>query len=239
VLGWQGLALWVALLGWGVGSAFRRALATGEAWPLCAGVQLAVVAAAMATDYVVEVPYLKLVVVLALFLAFPPPAPAPRSAVAPLARRALAAAAVAAALAGAALGACHLAKARESAALEGWHAALLPAPAGSPLQAAALAAIARHGRRFAALPGLGKTHFRDYLVLAHAAHTAGDGAAARARVRRALALHPYSPNAWALAAEIVAAEEPALAAAYRETARYILDEATAGFRRVPPPPPAG
>jgi hypothetical protein len=240
-LGWQGLAIWLALLAFAAAGPLRRYLASGETLPLFAGVQVAVLTVAMAGDYLVEMPYHKFELFVLLAIASEPAEGAP-SAAAPRRRRlptglVVGALGVAGVLYAASLGL----KSHLSAALRRDFVELTEgvgsAPASPARRAALLARIHLRGLRFETLPGSSKTSYKDALILAYTAWKAGDLPRALALARRSLALHPYHPNAFRLLAALCREGDPGLAALYEETHRYLVDEASDGFRRPYPPLP--
>lgn len=240
-LGWPGLALWWSLLGAALAPPLRRFLRHGRRHDLLLVGQLAFFLLAMAGDYVVELPYLKLQLFLVCFLAvsrFPgPEALAEEPARAP--RRSPTRGWLAAALVGVAL--LQLAwyaglgwRSAAAARLEVSFRSSPPAP-----ESPALARRARLGRRFLVGDGAGwtppaghaKTFFRPHLVLARDAAAGGDEARALASLRRALALHPFHPGALGLCAEILGRSSPEQARQCAELRDHVLHEATDGLDR--------
>ncbi len=253
-LGWQGLAVWLALLVAAALGPLRRYLATGGSRALFAGVQVVTLAVAMAGDYVVEMPYHKfelfLVLVLAVAAAGPVAGegPAADGAKEPPSRRrriALALAVTALAAAGAAYAVGLGVKSYCAAALRRDFVELTEGRGGEPVTAglgeagaALLVRIDARGARCARIPGVTKTTYKDELIRAYVAWKLGDLPRARAFARSSLALHPYHLNAFRLLAVLDREGNPARAASYQETYRYLMDEVTDGFRRPYPPLPA-
>lgn len=235
--GWLGLGLWLAWLGALVGSPLRRFWRAGSPTDLLVAAQVVVFGVAMATDYVVEIPYLKfhfaLVAVLALarpatsHCLLPASSPDPSRAAS---RRRLAIAAVSSLVAAAALlvSVAHLRQRQVSAEIVRRSAALetgLASEHGVPT--AELRSILELGRRYRSLPTFpSKTAHKDHLLLSRAARLLGDQERSLAHARRASELHPYSPTVLAWTARVV--PEPC-AEAWRRAASHVRAEATSGF----------
>lgn len=230
--GWPGLALWAAFLVLLVAEVSRRYRRTGSASALFLAAQLVAFAAAMATDYLLELPYGKLQFFLVVFLALASddaerPRPRRGAAARTPGVRLLLAAAVLAAAAEIAYHASLAVKVHAAAALESAYLRTVesePAPGRGELSR-----ILDLGRRFARLPGHTKTMHKDYLLLAHAAHLMGRSEVALAAAERALELHPYHPNTLRLMSVLV--EDPDVSREWREAYRHVMDEAAEGFAR--------
>jgi O-antigen ligase len=235
--GWLGLLLWCLFLAAAVWSSARRAVRRNDPRALAHSAQLVALCAAMATDYLLDLPFHRQLFFLIVFLAL-----AGSQAVAERGGRAgsgsgrlvLAAVALVAGL--------HSVYSVASA----WRsseAALMTRSYLQALEAHDLAArdeqldrAVEHGRRFLALPGHDKTRFRDYLVAAHSQLLRGDAESAHRSARRALALHPYHPPTFLLMAALES--EPSRSSAWRRGHRHIVDEAVDGFRIPYPAAPA-
>ncbi len=239
--GWPGLVLWVAFLLALIGGAARRYLRSGEVTSLFVSAQVVALAAAMGTDYCLEMPYHKFQFFLIAFLALarpaPSPPPAPRSE--PL-RRPLPVA-LALLISGAAVvnlfyyGSLGR-KIYLSAAMTSAYSRAIgePGPDGRrrtsrPL----LLRIARHGLAFDALAGHTKTQHRDYLLLTHALYLLGDRDAALGCAEKSLELHPYHPNSFKLMAELV--DDPRLSERWLAAYDHLMHHATGGFEHPYPP----
>lgn len=96
---------------------------------------------------------------------------------------------------------------------------------------AALATISAHGERLLRAPGHTKTRFRNHQQAAQAALLLGRNDLALAHTRRALSLHPYHPGLLGLMAAVQERRGSGQAAAWREAARYVMDQAVSGFER--------
>lgn len=247
-LGWPGLALWWALLAAAVVPPLRRFWRGGQSRDLLLVGQLAVFVLAMAGDYVVELPYLKLQLFLVCFLAVAPargPAPAGErlEPSGPAARRrAVRLVAVPAlVLVGLFQMAWHAGLAWRSVAAARLEVSYRSKPASPAAAARDLARRARIGRRFLATPpgfseplGHAKTFFRAHLVLAHDAAVRGDLDGALEALRRALALHPFQPVAFRLCSQVFREAAPGWARRCAELHDYVLDQASEGFDRLYP-----
>ena len=237
--GWPGLFLWLAFLTATAAVPIRRFLASGNPVQLLHGAQLAALAAALATDYFLDLPYGKLLLVLVTFLvlARPPTTPpslrpsghttASRSLVALVALLALFASLLAVSTLARDLAAAHLTRA---------YLAVGARPDDSLVQQRFVQAAATHGYRVGQGMGHSKTRFKDLLVLAEAARLVGNPDAARALVARSLELYPYGPGAFGLLANLE--DDPERAEDWLAIRRYILDEAENGFERPYPSPEA-
>ncbi|MGD2071658.1 MAG: O-antigen ligase family protein [Gemmatimonadota bacterium] len=260
-LGWPGLALWCGfwiVLLW---RRFRPAAGTDPLRSRLLGVQLAVWAVAMAGDFVLEHPYLKLLffLILALPAGFAAGSDEPSEpGTDPVVRRPpanrvgrvdpidrlirpvlLFLVIVAAWEAWA-----WTARLHASGCLRAHSLGIAQARAAGrsldevwPEAQQALAAGDRvtHGHGFT------KTLFRDYLVTAQLALLAGDPARAHGLTWASLRLHPYDSQAFRLLARIWAPIDPARSRMFERTARRILNGPAAGFDgvypvRVPLPP---
>lgn len=243
--GWPGAVLWAAWLVVLIGAPARTYLRTGAPWPLFTSAQLVFLAAAMSTDYLLEVPYNKLQFFLVAYLALASTAP-PRERPAALrpARWKLAAVMV---TAGAVLAiSYHSSLARKlhlSATFTAIHRRTVEeirradrvgrTGTAARVPASSLARVLLLGHRFDRLPGFYKTLHRDYLVLGHAAHLAGRPDLASDLMRRSLDYHPYYPRALHWMSRLAA--DPLEARRWRRAYDHVMSEATAGFEEEYPP----
>ena len=239
--GVPGIVLWLAFLGallYGAVRAYWRETSTES---LFVAVQGTVLVAAMATDYVVEMPYHKLlwtlVVVLTVRRALPA---APEAETAPEdgtpQRVPWQAQAVALIVPGVVTltalilvvgSARELRKAQLGAEIQRRHGLVVEAIRSSgQVERRTLEDLLRLGAAYEALPGWSKIAHRDHLALAHAAQLLEQGDEAERHARRALALHPYSPKTLRFMSTVTRGET---SRAWREAASYVLHEATDGF----------
>ena len=238
--GWQGLGLWVALLGAGVLLSWTRYRRDGDDLSLFVGFQIAAVAVAGTFDYIMDLPYGKLQVVLLLALAAAAqPArshqpPQRRSRTIPIALTVVAVLALfyTVALTNRSFEAATI---RETYERHG----LATANPGRLTNGQRSGAVQLDllGRRFESLLGQDKTFHKDFLILAHAAWLNGDPDRAAHLAGRSLELQPYYPNALRFLAMLYQDTDPELAARYAATYDYVLNQATEGFRIEYPPLP--
>ncbi|MEM7052247.1 MAG: O-antigen ligase family protein [Acidobacteriota bacterium] len=212
--GWPGLLCWLLLLAWALAASLRAGPRA-----LFIGLQILALGLAMGTDYVLDLPYskLQLVVLLALL-------PGPREGAAASGRRALRWLVPLAA--GGILLALSLA---------------LKSHRGAHFQAAFehQRSDARElGESFARLPGHDKTFHRHLLALAQLRWQDGEPRGARDAAWRALELHPYDPTTLRLLAILTRPQDPLAAAALEDGAAYVLHEATNGYRKPYPRRPS-
>ena len=78
------------------------------------------------------------------------------------------------------------------------------------------------------MPGYHKGLCDDDRILADSERRLGNPSRALAYTRAALRLHPYSPNALWLMAELLH-DRPSEALAWQRAAEHVMHEATAGF----------
>lgn len=236
--GWPGLALWAAFLVLLTAEPSRRYRRTGDSSSLFLAAQVVAFAAAMATDYLLELPYGKLQFFLVVFLALAPAEgdvegrpghePGRRSSKTVL----LTAAAALVAAAQIAYHASLAMKVDAAARLEWAESRTVssePAPGDGELSR-----ILVLGLRFAHLTGHTKSFHKDYLLLAYDAYLLGRRKLALAAAGRALELHPYDPNALRLMSILV--KDPATARQWRAAYDHVMNEATEGYAREYPAP---
>lgn len=231
-VGWQGLGLWIALLLAGVLFSWSRYRKDGEDLSLFLGFQIAAVGVAGIFDYIMDLPYGKLEVV--LLLAIAASSQPVRSQLRSVDRRRWVAAgltvvAVLAVLYSLALTNRSYAAAtiREAYDYHGL-ADVVPGRLNEEQHAGAVH-LGVLGRRFEALIGQDKTFHKDFLILAHASWLAGETERAAHLAGKSLALQPYYPNAFHFLAMIYRNPDPDLAGRYFATYDYILNQATNGF----------
>lgn len=230
--GWPGLAFWLAFLAILVAGTARRYLRTVNDAALFAAAQLVAFVTAMATDYLVEMPYHKFQFFLVVFLALDAGATSaePGRRALPEARRSAATLAAVGVTVTALLQiGYHASLARKvhvAAAMESLYLRAVERPGGDPLE---LAWVLDKGRELTRLAGCTKTLQRSYLVLAQSAHLLGRRDAALAAAREALELHPYDPEALRLVSNLT--DDPAAARRFREAYHYVMDRAIRGFER--------
>ena len=227
--GWPGLVLWLGFLLLLAAAPIRGYLRDGRPGALFAAAQVVALAAAMASDYYLEMPYHKLQFFLVVYLALaaPPRRPNGRAPCAPTPTKAMPAAAVVLALVALLQLGYHVLLARKVA---------LAAAVATSYRRGDDAAVLAAGRELAAVPGHTKTLFRDYLLVAHSARQAGADALAGAAARKSLELHPYHLNALRFMATVAA--DPETAAHWRRAYEHVRDEAVHGYEaRYPPSDP--
>ena len=240
--GWLGFALWTVFWITALGHACRRALAPGTPrFAVFLAAQLAAFGVAMATDYVIEIPYLKLEFFAVLFLSLGPPrgfssaaehgAPAVGAADAseqdrnPRWASRLLVAPVALAVA---VTSC-LAVAKSHYAVALTHHYLSALDAEGAEGARRLVSASREGAIFARLPGHEKNLFRAWLVLADTWLRLGRPEAARVAAEQALKLHPFNPGTYRLLAKLERhLGRTAEAARWETLYREIMDETDSG-----------
>ena len=225
--GWIGLAVWasfLAVLLLGMARAYRGSRRPGD---LLLFGQLVCWTAAMATDYVLELPFHRLAffALAALAAARTPAAPSGLRLPRPVWRAAAGAAVLAALLAGV-LAVTLLRQEHASAVMTRLYLEALER--GGPERAALLQRAAERGRASLATAGVHtKTRYKDWLVLADVLARLGDPEAARRCAFRALELHPYSPKTFRLLARLHTGDRRRR---WEEGYRHLMDEATAGYR---------
>lgn len=230
--GWFGLGLWLAWIGLVLFRAGRRYYRHGDVDALFTTAQLVTVTMAMATDYVIEMPYHKLQFFLLAFLACAVSESRDANSSIPDSRsfrpsRPLAIGLSLAALAMAFYQVEALRKQQLSAELLRSYTAIveeLGQEGKVPL--AALDRVRILGSRFDERRGTSKTYHRDHLARAHLALLRGDSEEARRQVACALELHPYSSKAFGLMARAAPPDE---IRKWQRAQTHVLDEATAGF----------
>ncbi|MEM9556158.1 MAG: O-antigen ligase family protein [Acidobacteriota bacterium] len=238
--GWPGLVLWAAVLAVGIGMPLRRWWRADAPRPfdLALAAQGAALAAAMATDYVVEMPALELVFALVWIAAIGTvgqgaDTTGPEAAKAT--RRGGLGATVRAAVLGALvtlavlLGLAHLAllPPRLAAADARWlfDASTIELDDGHAVDSAAARRILALGARLERWPGLSKSLHRDVHLLATVAHLTGEEQTAKRWALRALRLHRHDPDILRLLAAITG--DPG--GRYERAAEHILHETSSGF----------
>ena len=228
--GWPGLLLWIAWLAVLIGGSARRHL-DGNPRALFYSAQLVALAAAMATDYVVEMPYHKLQFFLVTFLALAPAAE-PSAENAPLRQRPAAwlkACAITVITAGIVVyHAGLLSKMHLAARIERLYVqATDELAAKGRVATATLEDVLVLGARYDTRLGVHKTLHRDDLILAHTALLLDRRDLARELGLRALQRHPYSPNALRLMSRIET--DPQAAETWRQAYEHVMDDAVTGF----------
>ena len=234
--GWVGLSLWVALLGWPI---FRAARAgrRGDRSSRFLAAQLVALAAAMSTDYFLDLPYGKLQLLLVLALAFArEKAGAPGAEPSALAddrwlRIGWRASLVASLLLSVAFHWSLLRHIRAGAAIQQAYQRWVAQ--GTDSLPSLQQQVASYGPAFLASSVVSKTTHRDFVVLAHSAALLGHRAEAITWAQRSYELHPYYPQTYELMAYL--ADDPEVARAWQEAGRYILEEARNGFDHPEPP----
>jgi hypothetical protein len=227
--GWPALILWLLFLTLLIGGTARRYLQSGRRELLFRSTQLLTIAAAMASDYLIEMPYHKAQLFLVVFLALAAWQPTDetwRQARGGAARLLLAALLCLAALAQTAYHCALAGKIHTAATIERCY---LEAQANPARRTGLLRRALVHGERFASLPGHTKTFYKHWLILAQSAHYLGDRNAARTTARASLVLHPHYPAAFLLMSRIET--DPDTARLWREGYEHIMAEATHGFER--------
>ncbi|MDA8020381.1 MAG: O-antigen ligase family protein [Thermoanaerobaculia bacterium] len=227
--GWVGLTLWLAWLGTLVISPFRRFHRSREPAHLFLAGQIVVLATAMATDYFVEWPYGKFQLFLLATLAL---SVSSRSHVetrrpGPGRVRVLAFLVVVLATLVFASQWMHLRRSQIAAEMERRYGLVVgELQKLGRVERSRLEAIRTLGVQHERWPGVDKTAYRTYLVMAHVAHLAGKSDEALGAARRATRLHPYSIDALDMMARITS--EPC-ATRWRGARDHVSDEATRGF----------
>ena len=238
--GWQGLGLWLALLGAGILLSWSRYRRDGDELSFFVGFQIAAVAISGVFDYIMDLPYGKLEVVLLLALAAAAqparshPQPPHRSRAVPIALTVVAALTVfySIALTNRVFTAATIREAYDR------HGFATANPGQLTIgQQAGAVQLDILGRRFESLLGQDKTFHKDYLILAHTAWLAGDSDRAAHLAGRSLRLQPYYPNAFRFLGMVYQDSDPDLANRYLATYDYILHQATEGFGIEYPPLP--
>lgn len=228
-----GFALWVGFWVSLLALPIREFLRSGQPRALLLAAQAAAFGIAMATDYVTQHPYLKFEFLLVAFLVtrVAEEAPVPREVSA--VRPGLGAAVLLTALAVAAATYQVLSVRKAWLGAEVTAAYLALEERGSlsdPDLAAWAEQAARAGDTMAHTPGYHRELADTYRILAALKLRLGHREEALKYARASLRLAPYSPNAMRLMASLLR-DRPAEAAAWDRAATYVMDEATAGFKR--------
>ncbi len=228
--GWVGAGLWLALLGSVLYACLRHGGREGS-WT---GAQWTALIVAMATDYVQEMPYHKLLLFLVAFLALSrltdrgdedPMSSAPPAFPSGAFLRA-------ATLTWVALGislvaAEHLRKQQLSAELlRRYSGAMDDLRRDGRVERTSLQALLQLGEQTASLRGFTKVDHRRHLALAHTASLLGDRGSAFKHAACALEIHPYSPKAMAMMSSLTEAPE---SQKWSRAYRHVMHEATSGF----------
>jgi len=238
-VGLPGLCLWLAFLAVLMWRTAWHGIRHGDSSAQFLSAQLVAICAAMCTDYVTEVPYLKFQFFLVVFLSItsvrrdvqPAPTAVLRPAIATLMAVAMTILAVINTVYYAALtrkmvvgghlvrhylAATTVASGASSAGMsEDWKRESLT--------------CARLGTEYDRLPGHTKTTFRDYLLIADIWHRCNRPGVSRAFAVRSLALNPFHAPAFRLMSKI--ASNRSDAEAWSEAADEISARATNGFHR--------
>ncbi|MCD4750224.1 MAG: O-antigen ligase family protein [Thermoanaerobaculales bacterium] len=234
--GWPGLALWIAFLAILVWTTAREHLNTGRWAPFFVSGQLVAFIAAMATDYVIELPYHKAQFFFVVFLAVATQRSGPPARFPDRSRVFLGAALVVSCMAFGQI-VLHVELARKlhlAARLEQSYTEVLQAPTG-PNGERNPRLFARPyllGTRFASLFGHTKTFHKDWLILAHSAERFGRREVALAATRKTLALHPYYSPAYLLMSRLE--DEPEAAQRWRRAHEHLMQGPAHGFAGPPP-----
>lgn len=237
-LGLPGLLLWV---GFWATLLWRQFFAAPPDRRLrLLGVQLVVFLVAMAGDYVLEHPYLKLQFFLVLALGGREAGGVPeRGSPVPSAARHPwgpwpVRAAVLLLLAGTTWEAWQAAERLHAAGLVRYHharwLALGPVEAAAELRAAELREVLRAGERFVAARGHTKVYYKDFLALAEAALAGGRPDLANELGWESLRLHPYYSQGFGLLARVWSEADPEASRELLRAQRYVLDGPAHGFR---------
>lgn len=238
-LGWLGFLAWSAFLAAAILTPLRRFRVSRGPDQLCLAAQVIAIVAAMATDYWIEVPALKLELFLVLGLVLLPEAREASQRETP-ARRPVPGFAVAAAIIVCGVQVVYYAgllrRACTAARIEAGYSAL---GAGSDVRLvrgreARLAQLRADGRDFERGWGHTKTFFKDHLLLSVAAAQLGDVFAAERHALRALRLHPYSPNALHWMAVLLRSRDPSRADEWMRAYEHVMKDAEDGFELVYP-----
>ncbi len=226
--GWLGFTLWVGFWVVALGAAGRRGIAR-SAPPTAAFVaaQLVAFAAAMMTDYVIEVPYLKLelFVVLLLALELPETEALDRGQEPGLA--VLRFPMVLITLVMAVFAGLGLVKSYHSAVLTHHYLQALQSDGPARIQQLEQASVA--GARFARLPGHEKTFYRSWLVLADTWLRLDQPESAAVAANKALELHPFNPGTYRWLGQLAKRQGNVAAAARWQAIYYeIMHKAETG-----------
>ncbi|MCP4664158.1 MAG: hypothetical protein GY856_52915 [bacterium] len=230
-LGYPGLALWLTLLVTALLRPIRHFIRSGRVSSLFLAVQLLAFMVAMATDYVLELPFHKFQFFLVCALAgMTCRSPAQVAPVESRGRGYLATGMVAAltmlGLANIGYYSQLLAKNYHTAMLTVSYLETIDDGAGA---GARIASTESWGRRSEALAGHAKTFYKSYLLRAHVAFLQGKIPRAVELTRESLRLHPHHPNSFRLLSEILGDGAPEKAAQYRNIYHYIMNGASEGF----------
>ncbi len=233
--GWLGLALWLAFLGavlGRLGRSYRRSRNLGD---LCLLGQTVFWVAAMATDYVLDLPFHRLAFFLLVACAVAGPEIPPRSRLFqrgeerrsqfPVwASNAWIAATVGAAVLSSLVAVSALRLAYDGAVMTRLYLQALGSDGAA--RSGLLLRAASHGATLLGTSAHDKTRYKDWQVHADVFLRLGNRDAARQCALRALELHPYSPTTFRLLARI---DTGARRDRWRQGHDHILDDATAGF----------
>ena len=232
--GWPGLALWLAWLGLLALGPARAFLQRGRRDPerLFAAAQVAALAVAMATDYVVELPYGKfqfflVAVVVVGVLDSDDERVEPKAAARSPGSMIVAGSLTALALVVGTVQLRHLQRVQTAAEItRRYEVALSEIQTTGRVERSRLEGILVLGERFDRLPGGDKTTYRAYLGLSQTALLLERQDDAESAARRALELHPYSVDALAMMARV---EAGPCAQRWRQARTRVLEEATEGY----------
>ncbi len=240
--GWLGLAVWIAFLGavvLGLARSYRASRSLGDLFLLA---QLVFWVAAMATDYVLDLPFHRLAFFLLIACAVatagrptsfatirPPPGVAERGPIEPVRFPLWAGNAGAAVTAGAALlssmaAVSELRLAHDNAVMTRLY--LQAVDRQGEERSRLLLRAASQGETLLGIAAHGKTRYKDWQVLADVYRRLGNRDAARRCALRALDLHPYSPKTFRLLARLHSGEQRRR---WQEGHEYIFHRATAGY----------
>ena len=233
--GWVGAGLWCIFLV----SVLYACLRHGGREGISISAQWVALVVAMATDYVQEMPYHKLLFFMVAFLALSRSLnrsheegdrERPTSAgVARLPSWAFLRAAILSvtAIVVSIAAAEHLRKQQLSTELLRRHSgAVSSLERNGRVEKATLEEILRLGRYTESLRGFTKTDHRRYLALAHTASLLGDRTSAQGQAACALEIHPYSPKVMAMMSSLTQAPE---SQKWNRAYRHVMNEATSGF----------
>lgn len=230
-LGYPGFALWWTLLLTALLPPVRHFLRSGQLSSLFLAVQILAFVVAMATDYVLELPYHKFQFFLVCVLAAMSCRRPEHGAVVKSRGRGylamgLAAGVTLAGVAGIGYYSQLLVKNHHNAMLTVSYLEALDEPNGP---GTGLSSAERWGKRSEALAGHAKTFYKSYLMRAHVAFLQGEIPRAVELTRESLKLHPHHPNAFRLLSEILGESAPEKAAEYQSIYDYIMNRANEGF----------
>ena len=238
--GWLGLAVWLAFLAAVVAGLARSYRESRDVRDLFLLGQIVFWVSAMATDYVLDLPFHRLVFFLWIACSLAPEGRPPTVAVKgaapaaglfpPWARHAGIVVAVSAALLTSAVALSGLRLAYDNAVMTRFYLQALSNDGARRSQL--LRRAVSHGSRLFGPAIHSKTRYKDWQVLGDVFRRLGARDAARRCALRALELHPYSPKTFNLLAKLHSGEE---GRRWQEGHDYIYHEATAGYRLEPIP----